>query len=49
MQVEVPIVFGLSLLIILSPYQPNLGKACPTIFLKFDAFGFPTTIEGIPT
>jgi hypothetical protein len=27
-------VFGLSLWIILSLYQPNLGKTCPTIFLS---------------
>jgi hypothetical protein len=49
MQGEVPIVFGLSLWIILLPYQPNLGKACPTIFLKFDTFGFLMSFEGIPT
>jgi hypothetical protein len=30
-------------------YQPNLGKACPTIFLKFDAFDFFIFIKGIPT
>jgi hypothetical protein len=30
-------------------YQPNLGKACPIIFLEFDAFGFLISIEGIPT
>jgi hypothetical protein len=34
MQVEVPIVSGLSLLIILSPYQPNLGKSYLIIFLR---------------
>jgi hypothetical protein len=34
MQVEVPIVFGLSLWIIMSLYQPNLGKTCLIIFLS---------------
>jgi hypothetical protein len=33
-QVEVSIAFGLSLWIILSLYQPNLGKTCLTIFLN---------------
>jgi hypothetical protein len=49
MQVEVSIVFGLFLRITMLLYQPNLGKTCPTIFLEFDAFGFPISIEGIPT
>ena len=30
-------------------YQPNLGKTCPTIFLKCDAFGFLMSLEDIPT
>jgi hypothetical protein len=34
MQVEVSIVFGLSLRIALLLYQPNLGKLCLIIFLN---------------
>jgi hypothetical protein len=30
-------------------YQPNLEKTCPSIFLKFDAFGSFIFIKGIPT
>jgi hypothetical protein len=41
MQVEVSIVFGLSLRIILSLYQPNLENTCPIIFLSLMPLVFP--------
>jgi hypothetical protein len=46
MPVEVSIVFGLSLWIILSLYQPNLGKTCPIIFLKLVPliFSYPSKV-----
>jgi hypothetical protein len=48
-QADVPYPVRLFLKIAMLLYQPNLGKTCPTIFLEFDDFGFPISIEGMPT
>jgi hypothetical protein len=48
-QADVPYPVCLFLRIVMLLFQPNLGKDMSDHFLEFDAFGFPISIEGIPT